>query len=1684
MRTQRWLSVLLVIILALGWTPQALAGTSEQFSREGSELTEITIVFDDAGQDGDTNITFPAVEVLEARMDISPEANDGAYAEGLWLDVRNNSNYEWGFDGQGYGAFGQQYRFANGRTAWTMNLNEGDGTDTAEVLLPAEATVTSATLSISGLPEIESDQLDHQALLTAYTNIGSTSAIPAVVVDYNSTVHLVWVDSGDLLENGSNEFDVFYRNWDGSQWSPIQQLSGNLTGLTTPVPTIATAGDYVYVAWPNYPFDIEWVVSSDLGLSWSQPTNLDSPDSWLVYSPSLAAFGTEVHLAWQDAGDHDGDDEADYDILYTMSNDQGGNWSAPQVVSDGTSDEASILPALALAGTDLYVVWADNGSYDGDGTDDFDILQRTTTDDGDTWSNIRVISTSAGEADQPAVAADTSDEVNVVWQEFSNLNSEYRIHYRHSGNGGVTWDSEQTLTSGPDDYLPGLPDVTFVGSQVYVAWYQVDNETQEQHAKLRISSNGGTTFGGAQIIDEEGYSRFRADVNLALAPDGSLWATWSDRQQKQLPGGTWASTEQDIWLRRSDAGGSSWDEALVASEQYYEADSGNMQMAVDPQGNYYAVYWDAGDYSGNGNDQHTDDGDLFFIRSTNGGANWSDPFVITQRDNDGRNFISYLYPPDIAAGADGSVYIVWHERGLNGTQDANLTFRRSTDYGDTWEPVEVLYNDPVQNYYPRIAAAGHSVHILWEYDDSQLYHIFYMRSEDQGESWSDREELDGRVSDFLSLQARDDLVVAGWESSDSLYYTLSDDGGLEWDEVIRYQAQGAVDQPMLALDDTYLYLVYLDDQDDDGYEDVIMSISNDTGQTWEEPFIVGPSDGYDRWYPSVDARDGLVAVGFFAYNDEAAHYDQYYTLSRDNGRSWYTVRILSDKATQLNVPTTAACPAAISVDEQVVVAWRDSQPLKNSTHAEIWSRSSDWQNYPEDPNLKVGAGSTPDWQFAGELNRDNSPEVWSGSALVDALNDALGDADTFKDDYGVEMARVLIDGSANDGGRLLLEDMVIDYDVTLTVENSALLNSFYRASNNSAGKGHENTAPIFSVVSGSAGGVSIFNLEIVTAHADLELSSIIVEDEGSLKEGQPVDLSVEVTNDGNGQDPAEVEVIFWWSEDGSGEPGLGYNIDDIFMEVPADGSPVTFEATWDEPEEGNVYLHARIVDSTPADESGNANDEQKQIDVAPATVIIGVANVEFSEEVVETVELEVTLTLENTGEKEGNLDLQVYLDSSSGTQIYDTTGLKVGAGNTLKLDFDWTVEPADTLVIEWQESGGPTESYDYTDMEVLKLPDLEMLELTWDPEVVVDNTQVTFEVIWRNNGDIGVSANVQLYLDKSGERDLVDMTGREDFLAGQSRTFTMTYTFKSLGGKFDPLTGDYSLETMVHTLDPLDSKYSGLWDQGTLTFTDDSNVLSVAAPPDIDVMEVNLPSSVKENSQIEVQVELRNNGESMASFTLQLFVFLEGKASSTPMLSDQFEIDGGVIDTFTLTYDVPEDQVGKYVFRAVATDIQPAETGANPEADNEASVTVDIAGTIETTGDDDTGFPVALLGGAIAIMLIGIGAVGFFLMRSSPSDEAADTAPASVPDLAPGTEAGAMAGAAGVAGAATTTTPTPPPAPATAPPAQASQPPPTPPAGAVNITCPKCATKITVSDTSRPLTVPCTSCNAQLRLEQ
>ena len=88
-----------------------------------------------------------------------------------------------------------------------------------------------------------------------------------------------------------------------------------------------------------------------------------------------------------------------------------------------------------------------------------------------------------------------------------------------------------------------------------------------------------------------------------------------------------------------------------------------------------------------------DEGDVYFIRSTNGGDRWSRPKRINTDETDALQFF-----PAMDVGPDGTIHLMW---------------------GD-------MRDDPVQT----------------------RYHIYYSRSEDQGENWGfELEELDLKIGD-------------------------------------------------------------------------------------------------------------------------------------------------------------------------------------------------------------------------------------------------------------------------------------------------------------------------------------------------------------------------------------------------------------------------------------------------------------------------------------------------------------------------------------------------------------------------------------------------------------------------------------------------------------------------------------------------------------------------------------------------------------------------------------------------------------------------------------------------------------------------------------------------------------------------------------------------------------------------
>ena len=205
------------------------------------------------------------------------------------------------------------------------------------------------------------------------------------------------------------------------------------------------------------------------------------------------------------------------------------------------------------------------------------------------------------------------------------------------------------------------------------------------------------TYG--EIDDTEGQSNAIGTKRVVQGPvpvvdsEGTLYVIWLDSTDDESMKGL-----AEFYMSKSDDGGETFGEPKRIARF--------LEPGFRPR-NAFFRYWasafpkvsvGANDelyvaYVGLPANNPLDEGDVYFIRSTNGGDRWSRPKRINTDETDAVQFF-----PAMDVGPDGTIHLMW---------------------GD-------MRDDPVQT----------------------RYHIYYSRSEDQGENWGfELEELDLKVGD-------------------------------------------------------------------------------------------------------------------------------------------------------------------------------------------------------------------------------------------------------------------------------------------------------------------------------------------------------------------------------------------------------------------------------------------------------------------------------------------------------------------------------------------------------------------------------------------------------------------------------------------------------------------------------------------------------------------------------------------------------------------------------------------------------------------------------------------------------------------------------------------------------------------------------------------------------------------------
>jgi len=286
------------------------------------------------------------------------------------------------------------------------------------------------------------------------------------------------------------------------------------------------------------------------------------------------------------------------------------------------------------------------------------------------WSGTRPVAISAGLPEyglQPAIAADPSGLMVVVWSNPPYQGGKRNIYEAISHNNGVTWSGPAPIfATAQDSYLP---DVVIAGGRIYVAWtegqpplavYAVERPIEGVWSEVR-------SIPTPPSVPVSGFTKPRLAASSAYV---HIVFSAGDPYQDIL----WASRPLTA---------TAWPTATVIYTHTTVASMRNPVLTAGPDGNTVHLVWEK--YSS------LNEREVLYMygRLEGGGMQWSDPVVLSTG-------IQRPVWPAIAAANDGRLHVVWGEE-IGETDKPELHYVRYTRYdGSTWSTPERISSSPVK----------------------------------------------------------------------------------------------------------------------------------------------------------------------------------------------------------------------------------------------------------------------------------------------------------------------------------------------------------------------------------------------------------------------------------------------------------------------------------------------------------------------------------------------------------------------------------------------------------------------------------------------------------------------------------------------------------------------------------------------------------------------------------------------------------------------------------------------------------------------------------------------------------------------------------------------------------------------------------------------------------------------------
>ena len=252
----------------------------------------------------------------------------------------------------------------------------------------------------------------------------------------------------------------------------------------------------------------------------------------------------------------------------------------------------------------------------------------------------------------------------------------------------------------------------------------------------------------------------------------------------------------EIYYKRSFNAGNSWSQDIRLTND----PNLSMQPSISGSGSNIHLVW-----------LDTRDGnwEIYYKNSNNGGNNWSIDKRLT-------NNSYYSYSPCISV-SSSNIHVVWVD-----DRDGNeeIYYKKSNDGGNTWNNDLRLTNNPNTSTNPSIWSYGSNIHVVWQDDRDGNYEIYYKKSNDGGNTWSNDLRLTNNPQEsfYPSIFVSGLNVHVTWTDSRDgnreIYYKNSIDGGNTWSQDIRLTNNpNASQNSFLFASGTKIHLIWTDDRD-------------------------------------------------------------------------------------------------------------------------------------------------------------------------------------------------------------------------------------------------------------------------------------------------------------------------------------------------------------------------------------------------------------------------------------------------------------------------------------------------------------------------------------------------------------------------------------------------------------------------------------------------------------------------------------------------------------------------------------------------------------------------------------------------------------------------------------------------------------------------------------------------------